>query len=1279
MNPIVRHFLPSLTRGVYRYDDMLGRALTSPSEYPTFIEGKLRFLPLSLLPYSKRALGISDSDIEAIQPTRLGPIVTTGHQQRASEYFRSFDYFANARNGDDIAGKNYLEVKFVSQILAPILSSAGLRQVIPQRKVGPYFLDFAIEGERNYAIEVDGFGKFEHPGALDRFLDRQNYIIARGWQIHRFSYNQIMESPSVTQRQIYDIFRKDPRLASCLEARPTEDPYDLLATDSHDIIALVNDFYQVQDHFVFRSVTQEKENTYVIRDSLEYPLPVVAYSLNALYIYLSAIEKVVDVDFDLPSIDVWGAKAPVQIPLDSRITVAATREGPHDTYTRDAIKTYASLVPTPFRDGNVPRFREGLGPGEIHEYISPITSDLFGYPEGTTQFQDETLRRLCDRRDVLGIAATGSGKSLCFWLPALIRPGLVLVVSPLRSLMRDQQQTLFSYGIASMEFINSDVAKEQQQRILHEAKLGYIRMLYVAPERMRMQSFVNQLSELQSFVPITILAIDEAHCISEWGHDFRPSYLKLPQCRDVLRRTYPALQLVGLTATAGQQVEKDILRTLSLSDADVHRGQTSDRERFSYQVARAHDGTSKDELYRSIMTTSVPRALRHPDLRALTSSCNREGEKAVGLVFCIYADPHGQHSICDGISHYLYQTREVLATSREGLLDGTAPLDTRIYGTGPVRAFSSKEPTVCPRCKSYAYTTARAFPRDGADDDEEDEDGDINEVPARQRGMKKCHRCGYEFSGEDAKKIENWNSLTRQNQNDFKHGHFDIMVSTKGFGMGIDKGSVRFVVHTSMPSGIESWYQEVGRAGRDKERAHTVLLVDPPTEQCEKDLRSRQIKEPPCSYIRGCPHGHNNGLCDYGKQHMFIKRSYPSVISDALAAVRFMDRLCVLLAAAPDKQIVVKSASPWLSRHELAAHRLGIIGLISDYVISYQRAIPQLELTLPNLLLKESERSQSHLEQLMGKRLEVYFQQASLEKHLTIQKRRERCKPFGRLEMHLDDKKPLLTYDTNKALLNATYEHLIVLLNHVYTEVVKMRYDMLWNLMSVIDADKDNRCRRTVFVPHFDGRNSLGNDYRCKACDVCSPELDFPDIRVTPVTKTDVEKENILARLLHEDMFLVSDIEYLRALLPEFVDYSVSKYRQARAVLEGDPNNLTALFISREFSPEDERKANCHRLLETANLRPAPLDVIDAIFESSPREMRGALYLALDVSNSAVDCDNGWRLLIDKAKQPSIRGDGDARTMAECLKFFLFVDKEMNALVDRLRTKANDMERAFYA
>src|SRR2546426_6038998 len=181
----------------------------------------------------------------------------------------------------------------------------------------------------------------------------------------------------------------------------------------------------------------------------------------------------------------------------------------------------------------------------------------FGYDQ-FRPLQREIISDSLAGRDVFVLMPTGGGKSLCFQLPALIREGLTIVVSPLISLMKDQVDALQTSGIAAT-FLNSTLDRNEAVARLRGLHRGEFRLLYVAPERLMLDSFLERALNWN----IAQIAIDEAHCISEWGHDFRPEYRELKK----LRRHLPDVPIMALTATATERVRKDIIEQLHLRDA----------------------------------------------------------------------------------------------------------------------------------------------------------------------------------------------------------------------------------------------------------------------------------------------------------------------------------------------------------------------------------------------------------------------------------------------------------------------------------------------------------------------------------------------------------------------------------------------------------------------------------------------------------------------------------------------------------------------------------------
>ncbi|AFQ14553.1 MULTISPECIES: DNA helicase RecQ [Bacillus] len=208
-----------------------------------------------------------------------------------------------------------------------------------------------------------------------------------------------------------------------------------------------------------------------------------------------------------------------------------------------------------------------------------LLASYFGY-SSFRRGQDETIKNVLDGKDTVCIMPTGGGKSICYQIPALVFEGTTLVISPLISLMKDQVDTLVQNGI-SATYINSSISIAEANQRIQLAKQGHYKLLYVAPERLDSMEFVDQLIDMK----IPMIAIDEAHCISQWGHDFRPSYLHIHRILDYL----PEKPLVlALTATATPQVREDICNTLEINQENTIMT-TFERENLSFSVIKGQD------------------------------------------------------------------------------------------------------------------------------------------------------------------------------------------------------------------------------------------------------------------------------------------------------------------------------------------------------------------------------------------------------------------------------------------------------------------------------------------------------------------------------------------------------------------------------------------------------------------------------------------------------------------------------------------------------------------
>lgn len=394
--------------------------------------------------------------------------------------------------------------------------------------------------------------------------------------------------------------------------------------------------------------------------------------------------------------------------------------------------------------------------------------------------QLEILNKALQGQSVIGLLPTGGGKSLTYQLAAMLQPGICLVIDPIKSLMKDQFDNLNKNQIDACNFINSSL-KTREQRLKETAKLksGEVLISFVSPERLQINEFRDILEEMyEDEVYFNYCVIDEVHCVSEWGHDFRTSYLSLGKnaieyCKTKNKETIP---LFGLTATASFDVLSDVQRELSgnnerykLKEDSVIHFDTVNREELSYEVVDIHadlrETDSGWELKRKLGEEKQSELINY----LIRFPFDNQNEFA-GIIFC----PH--RSWYFGVTDR-YRTDD----HRHGVYDAI------------IRAG-------IPNVQAGSFM--------GSDSDNE----------------------------QISERIEADSILA---QEEFIANNLNLLVSTKAFGMGIDKPNIRFTFHVNYPISIESFVQEAGRAGRDKQPATSFILFN--DERVERDGKVIEI------------------------------------------------------------------------------------------------------------------------------------------------------------------------------------------------------------------------------------------------------------------------------------------------------------------------------------------------------------------------------------------------------------------------------------------------------
>ncbi|MXV38518.1 RecQ family ATP-dependent DNA helicase [Flavobacteriaceae bacterium Ap0902] len=611
-----------------------------------------------------------------------------------------------------------------------------------------------------------------------------------------------------------------------------------------------------------------------------------------------------------------------------------------------------------------------------------ILKKYWGYNEFIHP-QSQIVKSVLERNDTFALLPTGGGKSITFQIPIMLMDGLCVVISPLIALMKDQVKNLKEKGIKAA-LISSEISKIEINAILDNCRFGKTKFLYISPERMQSQGFIASLKTLE----VAYFAVDEAHCIVEWGHDFRPSYLALKNIREL----YPDTPILALTATATPQVQEEIIKQLMLYKPKVFK-KSLQRQNLAYRIEPSEDKW-KDILYL---------LKRHPGST---------------IIFC--------------------------------------------------------------RSRKDTYQLSKFLIENGFDADY---------YHARLSAVEK-----------------------NQKQKDFIESDSKILISTNAFGMGIDKPNVRLVIHETAPDSIESYFQEVGRGGRDGMPATGILLYNEAdkknafkafkTSHPDRDT-FRDIIRKLYNFYQIAEHEKREGQLPFSEKK--FREQYQLHKQKTKSVLQFLERKKIITIHKTQRQSLVKI----LIKNYEVNDDSSIENKVLDFTARHYGGIFQNPLPIDEYFIAQRLKIPSYQVKKSLKDLhdanKIFYRDASIIKISFLEPR--------------DDNAAKITYWKD------------------FERLQKVKWDRLTAMHYF--AQEESICKSQLLLRYFGEKNTA----KCGICNICKPHVSKQELNTNqllsylsnqPKTLEEIERDfiHIDKKIIYHKLQYLLDEEKINLKLP---------------------------------------------------------------------------------------------------------------------------------------------------